>query len=69
MGFLRTIRGKVIVGVFLGIAILLSIVVVQGLGLTSLKRTEIIMGTLIEITVIPANEKAVGEAFEAIKCP
>lgn len=67
MGFRRTIRGKVIAGVCVGIAILLSIVVVQGLGLTSLKRTEIIMGTLIEITVIPANEKAVGEAFEAIK--
>lgn len=67
MSFLRTTRGKVIAGVCVGIAILLSIVVLQGLGLTSLKRTEIIMGTLIEITVIPANEKAVGEAFEAIK--
>ena len=32
-----------------------------------LKRTEMIMGTVVEITVIPANEEAIKEAFDAIK--
>ncbi len=31
------------------------------------KRTEMIMGTTVEITVIPANEEAVREAFAAIR--
>ncbi len=32
-----------------------------------LKRTEMIMGTVIEISVIPADEEAIKEAFDAIK--
>lgn len=32
-----------------------------------LKRTEMIMGTVVEITVIPPNQEAVEEAFDAIK--
>ncbi len=65
MGFLRTIQGKVVV-ICVVIAVLLSAVIVQKYRLKPLKQTEMIMGTLVEITIIPANEKAIREAFEAL---
>ncbi len=49
------------------IAVLLSVVIIQKYRLKPLKQTEMIMGTLVEITVIPGNEKAIREAFEALK--
>ena len=67
MGFLRTIQGKVVVVICVVIAVLLSGVIIQNYRLKPLKQTEMIMGTLVEITVIPANEKAIREAFEALK--
>jgi len=67
MGFLRTIQGKVVVVICVVIAVLLSVVIIQNYRLKPLKQTEMIMGTLVEITVIPANEKAIREAFEALK--
>jgi len=67
MGFLRTIQGKVVVVICVVIAVLLSAVIIQKYRLKPLKQTEMIMGTLVEITVIPANEKAIKEAFEALK--
>lgn len=67
MGFLRTIQGKVVVVICVVIAVLLSVVIVQKYRLKPLKQTEMIMGTLVEITVIPGNEKAIREAFEALK--
>ena len=67
MGFLRTIQGKVVVVICVVIAVLLSLVIIQKYRLKPLKQTEMIMGTLVEITVIPANEKAIREAFEALK--
>ncbi len=67
MGFLRTIQGKVVVVICVVIAVSLSVVITQRYRLKPLKQTEMIMGTLIEITVIPANEKAIREAFEALK--
>jgi len=67
MGFLRTIQGKVVVVICVVIAVLLSVVIIQKYRLKPLKQTEMIMGTLVEITVIPANEKAIREAFEALK--
>lgn len=67
MGFLRTIQGKVVVVICVVIAVLLSAVIVQKYRLKPLKQTEMIMGTLVEITVIPGNEKAIREAFEALK--
>jgi len=67
MGFLRTIQGKVVVVICVVIAVLLSMVIIQKYRLKPLKQTEMIMGTLVEITVIPANEKAIREAFEALK--
>jgi len=67
MGFLRTIQGKVVVVICVVIAVLLSVIIIQKYRLKPLKQTEMIMGTLVEITVIPANEKAIREAFEALK--
>lgn len=67
MGFLRTIQGKVVVAICVVIAVLLSVIIIQRYRLKPLKQTEMIMGTLVEITVIPANEKAIREAFEALK--
>ena len=67
MGFLRTIQGKVVVVICVVIAVLLSAVIVQKYRLKPLKQTEMIMGTLVEITVIPGNEKAIREAFEALR--
>jgi len=67
MGFLRTIQGKVVVVTCVVITVLLSMVIIQKYRLKPLKQTEMIMGTLVEITVIPANEKAIREAFEALK--
>ncbi len=67
MGFLRTIQGKIVVVICVVIAVLLSVVIIQKYRLKPLKQTEMIMGTLVEITVIPANEKAIREAFEALK--
>lgn len=67
MGFLRTIRGKLVVVVCVIIAVSLSVVAIQRFRVKPLKQTEMIMGTLVEITVIPANEKAIKEAFEALK--
>ncbi len=67
LGFLRTIQGKVVVVICVVVAVLLSMVIVQKYRLKPLKQTEMIMGTLVEITVIPANEKAIREAFEALK--
>lgn len=67
MGFLKTIQGKVVVAICVVIAVLLSVIIIQKYRVKPLKRTEMIMGTLIEITVIPANEKAISEAFEALK--
>ena len=53
----------------LALAVLAGSWVVLRLRLTAqpFKRTEIIMGTTVEITVIPANEEAVREAFAAIR--
>jgi len=67
MGFLRTIQGKVVVVTCVVIAVLLSVIIIQKYRLKPLKQTEMIMGTLVEITVIPGNEKAIREAFEALK--
>ena len=67
MGSLRTIQGKVVVVICVVIAVLLSAVIIQKYRLKPLKQTEMIMGTLVEITVIPANDKAIKEAFEALK--
>jgi len=67
MKFLKTTRSKVILVICLALAILLSRTAIQRFRTKSLKETEMIMGTLVEITVIPADEKAIKEAFEAIK--
>lgn len=40
---------------------------ILGLKARPLKRTEMIMGTVVEITVIPPNQEAIEEAFDAIK--
>jgi len=40
---------------------------ILGLKDRPLKRTEMIMGTVVEITVVPPNQEAIKEAFDAIK--
>ena len=49
------------------VLILLATWTTLRLRVQPLKRTEMIMGTVVEITVIPANEEAIKEAFDAIK--
>ena len=51
----------------LALAVLAGSWVVLKLRVPPLKRSQMIMGTTVEITVIPANEEAVREAFLAIK--
>jgi len=49
------------------LAVLAGSWLVLKLRVQPLKRSEMIMGTTVEITVIPANEEAVREAFLAIR--
>jgi len=57
-----------IIWVVLPIAlILVAAWYILGLKARPLKRTEMIMGTVVEITVIPPNQEAIEEAFDAIK--
>lgn len=57
-----------IIWVVLPIAlILVAVWYTLGLKARPLKRTEMIMGTVVEITVIPPNQEAIEEAFDAIK--
>jgi len=57
-----------IIWIILPIAlILLAAWTTLTLRVQPLKRTEMIMGTVVEISVIPADEEAIKEAFDAIK--
>lgn len=68
MGFFKRGRTKIIVVTCLVLAVfLLSKYTIQKLKIKPLKRTEMIMGTLVEITAIPANEKAIKEAFNEMR--
>lgn len=68
MRFFRRNRTKLIVVICLVLAVfLLSRYTIQRLKIKPLKRTEMIMGTLVEITAIPANEKAIKEAFNEMR--
>ncbi len=67
MRFFRRNRTKLIVVICLILAVLIGRYTMQRLKTKSFKRTEMIMGTLVEITVLPANEKAVKEAFNEMK--
>lgn len=49
------------------VLILLATWITLKLRVQPLKRTEMIMGTVVEISVIPADEEAIKEAFDAIK--
>lgn len=67
MRFFRRNRTKLIVVICLILAVLIGRYTMQRLKTKSFKRTEMIMGTLVEITVLPPNEKAVKEAFNEMK--
>ena len=67
MRFFRRNRTKLIVVICLILAVLIGRYTMQRLKTKSFKRTEMIMGTLVEITVLPANEKAVKEAFNEMR--
>ncbi len=57
-----------IIWIILPIALILLVTwTTLTLRVQPLKRTEMIMGTVVEITVIPADEEAIKEAFDAIK--
>ncbi len=59
--------GKIIWIILPIVLILLATWTTLRLRVKPLKRTEMIMGTVVEITVIPANEEAIKEAFDAIR--
>ena len=67
MRFFRRNRTKLIVVICLILAVLIGRYTMQRLKTKSFKRTEMIMGTLVEITVLPPNEKAVKEAFNEMR--
>jgi len=57
-----------IIWIILPIALILLVTwTTLTLRVQPLKRTEMIMGTVVEISVIPADEEAIKEAFDAIK--
>ncbi len=47
--------------------ILIAAWYILGVKARPLKKTEMIMGTVVEITVVPPNQEAIKEAFDAIK--
>ena len=71
MRLLKMTRSKLI-AVGLVLAVLFSLTLIQRSGISlpdqrPFRQTKAMMGTLVEITVIPAHEQAIQEAFAAIK--
>ena len=67
MKFLRSKRGKLVVGAVIALAVLFTALVIQRQRVRPLKRSQMIMGTMVEITVIPPDDEAIKAAFEEIK--
>jgi thiamine biosynthesis lipoprotein len=67
MKFLRSKRRKLGLGVAVVLAVLLTVLAIQRQKVKSLKRSQMIMGTTVEITVIPPDEEAIKAAFEEIR--
>ena len=67
MKFLRSKPGKLGLGVVIVLAVLFTVLTIQRQKVQPLKRSQMIMGTMVEITVIPPDDEAIKAAFEEIK--
>jgi len=67
MKFLRSKRGKLGLGVVIALAVLFTVLAIQRQKVQLLKQSQMIMGTMVEITVSPPDEQAIKAAFEEIK--
>ena len=67
MKFLRSKPGKLGLGVVIVLAVLFTVLAIQRQKVQPLKRSQMIMGTMVEITVIPPDDEAIKAAFEQIK--
>ena len=67
MKFLRSKPGKLGLGVVIALAVLFTALAIQRQKVQPLKRSQMIMGTMVEITVIPPDEQAIEAAFEEMK--
>ncbi len=67
MKFLRSKPGKLGLGVIIALAVLFTGLAIQRQKVQPLKRSQMIMGTMVEITVIPPDEQAIEAAFEEMK--
>ena len=67
MKFLRSKPGKLGLGVIIVLVVLFTVLAIQRQKVGPLKRSQMIMGTMVEITVMPPDEQAIEAAFEEMK--
>jgi thiamine biosynthesis lipoprotein len=67
MKFLRSKRGKLGLGIVIILVVLFTLLAIQRQKVQPLKRSQMIMGTMVEITVIPPHDEAIKAAFEEIQ--
>ena len=67
MKFLRSKPGKLGLGVVIALVVLFAVLAIQRQKVQPLKRSQMIMGTMVEITVIPPDDEAIKAAFEEMK--
>jgi len=67
MKFLRSKPGKLGLGVVIALVVLFTGLAIQRQKVQPLKRSQMIMGTMVEITVMPPDEQAIKAAFEEMK--
>jgi len=67
MKFWRSSLGKLGLGVVIALVVLFTLLAIQRQKVQPLKRSQMIMGTMVEITVIPPDEQAIEAAFEEMK--
>ncbi len=67
MKFLQSKQGKLVLGIIIALGVLFAVLAIQKQKVQPLKRTQMIMGTMVEITVIPPDDEAIKAAFEEMK--
>lgn len=67
MKFWRSSLGKLGLGVVIALVVLFTGLAIQRQKVQPLKRSQMIMGTMVEITVMPPDEQAIEAAFEEMK--
>ncbi len=67
MKFWRSSLGKLGLGVVIALVVLFTLLAIQRQKIQPLKRSQMIMGTMVEITVMPPDEQAIEAAFEEMK--